>query len=68
MHFRAGTDCPPKVLKAAVGLFDASRGNILPEEQFGEIEPFLAMAVKSGHELRAYDDALDFIAGSSATR
>ena len=44
-------------------LFDASRGGVLPEERFGELEHFLATAAKSGHELRAYDDALDFIAG-----
>ena len=36
---------------------------VLPEERFGELEHFLATAAKSGHELRAYDDALDFIAG-----
>ena len=36
---------------------------MLPDERFGELEHFLAMASKSGHELRAYDDALDFVAG-----
>ena len=36
---------------------------MLPEERFGEIESFMAMASKSGHEFRAYDDALDFVAG-----
>ncbi|MGB5102510.1 MAG: DEAD/DEAH box helicase, partial [Steroidobacteraceae bacterium] len=35
----------------------------LPEGRFGELEKFLATAAKSGHELRAYDDALDFVAG-----
>src|SRR6185437_16527718 len=29
----------------------------------GELEHFMAMASKAGHEFRAYDDALDFIAG-----
>ena len=36
---------------------------MLPDERLGELEHFMAMASKSGHELRAYDDALDFIAG-----
>jgi superfamily II DNA or RNA helicase len=63
LHFRAGSDCPPAVAKAAARLFDASRGGVLPEERFGELDHFLATAAKSGHELRAYDDALDFVAG-----
>jgi ERCC4-related helicase len=63
VHFRAGTDCPPDVIKAAAGLFDAEHNGMLPEHRFGEIEPFMSLVAKSGHELRAYDDALDFIAG-----
>ncbi len=63
VHFRAGTDCPPALREAAAGLFDAEHNGMLPEERFGELEHFMAMASKSGHELRAYDDALDFIAG-----
>jgi superfamily II DNA or RNA helicase len=63
VHFRAGTDCPPALIKAAAGLFDAERDGMLPEERLGELEHFMAVASKSGHEFRAYDDALDFIAG-----
>ena len=63
VHFRAGTDCPPAVSEAAGGLFDAERNGMLPDERFGELERFMTMVSKSGHELRAYDDALDFIAG-----
>jgi len=63
VHFRAGTDCPPEVRKAAAGLFDAERDGTLPEERFGELERFMTMTSKCGHELRAYDDALDFVAG-----
>src|SRR5580693_5471885 len=62
VHFRAGTDCPVAVREAAAGLFDAESG-ILPEQSFGELEHFMAAASRSGHELRAYDDALDFVAG-----
>ena len=63
IHFRAGTECPAPVAKAAALLFDASLGWRLPPERFGELEPFLTKAAKTGHELRAYDDALDFVAG-----
>jgi len=63
IHFRAGTDCPAAVSKAATLLFDESRGWVLRENCFGELERFVAAVAKSGHELRAYDDALDFVAG-----
>src|SRR5271166_3767213 len=63
VHFRAGTNCPPAVRGAAASLFDAQRDGLLPEERFGDLEPFMAMASKSGHEFRVYDDALDFLAG-----
>lgn len=63
VHFRAGTDCPPALRKAAAGLFDAEHDGMLPDERLGGLEHFMAMASKSGHELRAYDDALDFVAG-----
>ncbi|MBP6711578.1 MAG: DEAD/DEAH box helicase, partial [Propionivibrio sp.] len=63
IHFRPGTDCPAPVFKAAELLFDAARGWMLPKEKFGELEHFLSAVAKSGHNLRAYDDALDFVAG-----
>lgn len=63
IHFRAGTDCPPPVLKAAGLLFDATRDRMLPPDRFGELERFVTAVAKSGHELRTYDDALDFVAG-----
>src|SRR5258708_2840629 len=63
VHFRAGTDCPTAVREAAADLFDAERNGMLPDGRFGELEHFMAMASKCGHELRAYDDALDFVAG-----
>jgi superfamily II DNA or RNA helicase len=62
VHFRAGTDCPLALREAAAGLFDAESG-ILPDQSFAELEHFMAAASRSGHELRAYDDALDFVAG-----
>jgi SNF2 family DNA or RNA helicase len=63
VHFRAGTDCPRSMRQAAAALFDADRDGMLPDDRFGELEPFMAMASKSGHEFRVYDDTLDFIAG-----
>ena len=63
VYFRAGTDCPPGLRKAAADLFDTAHDGILPDARLGELEPFMALASKSGHEVRAYDDALDFIAG-----
>jgi ERCC4-related helicase len=63
VHFRAGTDCPAKVHEAASRLFDAGHGGRLAEERFGELDRFIATTLEAGHELRAYDDALDFVAG-----
>ncbi len=63
VHFRAGTDCPSEVIKAAAILFDESRNWVLPVNRIGELERFVAAVSKNGHELRAYDDALDFVAG-----
>jgi superfamily II DNA or RNA helicase len=63
VHFRAGTDCPRAIKEAAAALFDANGDGMLPDDRFGELGHFMAMASKSGHELRVYDDTLDFIAG-----
>ena len=63
VHFRAGTECPPAVREEALGLFDAGQDGMLRDGRFAELEPFIAMVSKSGHEFRAYDDALEFIAG-----
>ncbi len=63
VHFRAGTDCPPALREAAAGLFDAEHNGVLPDERLGDLEDFMAVASRSGHEFRAYDDTLDFVAG-----
>ncbi len=63
IHFRAGTDCPPALRAAAAALFDAGHDGLLPDNRFDELESFMAIASKAGHEFRAYDDALDFVAG-----
>ena len=63
IHFRAGTECPPDIIAAATELFDAEAAGLLRGENFDAIDPFLALAARNGHDLRAYDDALDYIAG-----
>src|SRR6266700_5197261 len=63
VYFRAGTDCPPAVREAAAGLFDMAASGMLPDDRFGELDRFMTAASRNGHELRAYDDALEFIAG-----
>jgi superfamily II DNA or RNA helicase len=63
VHFRAGTDCPPALAEAAASLFDAERDGMLPDERICELDHFMAIASSCGHDLRAYDDALDFVAG-----
>jgi hypothetical protein len=63
VHFRAGTDCPPGVTKASAALFDLEHDGMLRDGRLGELDAFIDLASKSGHELRAYDDALDFVAG-----
>jgi superfamily II DNA or RNA helicase len=63
IHFRAGTNCPPALREAAAELFDVGHHGMLLDERYDELESFMATASKSDHEFRAYDDALDFIAG-----
>ena len=67
VHFRAGTECPEPVRKRAETLFDAEREAMLSPERFGEIEKFMSFSAQRGHEMRAHDDALDFIAGRKDT-
>ncbi len=63
MYFRAGMGCPDAVLKATKALFDGAREWHLAPERFAEFDAFMATASQLGHELRAYDDAIDFVAG-----
>ena len=63
IHFRVGIDCPPALRQAAATLFDLGHDGMLPDDRYDQLQSFMAVASKSGHEVRAYDDALDFIAG-----
>jgi SNF2 family DNA or RNA helicase len=61
VHFRPGTDCPAELLARARRLFDESANWMLPLQRFAKLDAFLA-GNRNGHELRAYEDALDFVA------
>src|SRR5580700_1198160 len=52
VHFRTGTDCPPELIEAAAGLFDAEQDGMLPEGRFGELEHFMTVAANCDHQLR----------------
>ena len=62
VHFRAGVDCPPALVKLAEKVFDGRSDGALQPTHFPDFEAFLATAQKSGHEVRCYEDALAFIA------
>lgn len=62
LRFRAGSSCPPVLLRKAKQLFDAMAGWTLPPQHRAELEAFLAAAQEAGHEVRCYDDALAYVA------
>lgn len=62
VRFRAGVECPRALAKRAADLFGGPPAGVLPAAHFPKLEAFLAEAQRSGHELRCYEDALDFIA------
>ena len=66
VRFRAGSECPAKLLKRARQLFDADVDWALPSARLGELDAFIAAAHKDatghGHELRIDERALAFVA------
>ena len=62
VHFRPGTECPAALLAAARQVFDARADWVLWPERMADLDRFLA-ATNARHELRVYDDALNFMAG-----
>ena len=62
VRFRAGSSCPPALVKAAPALFRGPSAGALPANRFSELEGFIAEAQQADHELRCYEDALTFIA------
>ena len=61
VHLRPGADCPAELLARARRLFDEPVGWLLPPERFARLDAFLA-GERNGHELRAYEDALELVA------
>ena len=64
--FRRGSRCTPALAKRARALFDAEHGWRLPAGRFEELDGFLAAASRSRHPVRAYADALAFVAQQRA--
>ncbi len=62
VRFRAASSCPRALARRARLLFGAGSGEVLPRSRFLQLDGFLEYAHKSGHEVRCYDDVLDFIA------
>ena len=62
VRFRAGSSCPQALARRAKALFSAGSGDVLPGGKHLQLDEFLEQARKSSHEVRCYDDALDFIA------
>jgi superfamily II DNA or RNA helicase len=62
VRFRAGTECPPAVLKLAKQCFDPEAGWALPRDRLDRLEGLLHKAQAVGHELRCYDDVWQFVA------
>lgn len=61
VRFRAGTDCPAELHTLAEEFFTEDDGG-LPTEQIRELPRFLKKAAAFEHDLRCYDDVLNFTA------
>lgn len=62
VRFRAGTGCPPALLRRAKQVFDPTASWALPLDRLNDLDAFVRMARDAGHELRCYDDVWQFIA------
>ena len=60
VRFRRGTECPEGLARLAARYFD--RDGVLRPEAVTTLHVFLSKAARFDHELRCYDDALEFIA------
>jgi superfamily II DNA or RNA helicase len=60
LRFRAGSEFPSKMRAVTERFFDRDGG--LREETAFEFERFIQAASQSEHEIRIYDDALNFVA------
>ena len=62
VRFRAGLSCPHALARRAKALFSAGSGDVLPSSKYLQLDEFLDRTCKSSHQVRCYDDVLDFIA------
>jgi superfamily II DNA or RNA helicase len=60
VRFRPGSECSRKLAQLAAAYFDAD--GRLAEDAFRRFDRFVAEANEADHELRIYEDALEFIA------
>jgi len=58
--FRPGRECPPELRRRAEAFFDG-RG-VLRRDAFATFHQFHTIATADGHEVRFYDDAMEFVA------
>jgi superfamily II DNA or RNA helicase len=58
--FRRATECPPGLARLAARYFD--RDGVLRPHAVATFHVFLTKAARFDHELRCYDDALEFVA------
>ncbi len=58
--FKAGTECPASLRQLATDYFD--RDGVLRANAYMRFDTFLRQAGRLKHDVRRYDDALDFIA------
>ncbi|MCX5644978.1 MAG: DEAD/DEAH box helicase [Phycisphaerae bacterium] len=58
--FRPGVECPAGLHELAGSYFDGD--GVLQADAYGRFDAFLKQAGAFAHDLRCYDDALDFIA------
>jgi superfamily II DNA or RNA helicase len=58
--FRAGTDCPSPLRRLACDYFDGE--GVLTPEGYRQFDVFMQKAGTFGHDLRCYEDTIEFIA------
>lgn len=58
--FRAGTECPQELIDLAAKFFE--KNGSLRLDSFSKFQTFLSKASKIDHDLRCYDDVLNFVA------
>ena len=60
VRFLAGRECPDELARYASRFFDAN--GVLKPEAYPRFHTFIKSAPRNGHELRCYEDAIQFVA------